>query len=253
MKKKGSSSRSNKKFISIGIGVAVAVIVAAAAVALGYQSTNNATTAGSSNSAGNQDNSVKPAENNKLDLSTLLSAGSPSRGDQNAPVTLVEFGDFQCHFCARFATQTESQIYEQYIATGKVNMVFKHFAWYGPDSQTAAIASQCANDQGKFWEFHDILYQNQGEINSGWASKENLKKFASQVEGLDRTQFDSCLDGGKYKSYVESDKALATSLGFEGTPGFIVEKSDGSNPVGIPGAYPFATFQQTIDQKLSEK
>jgi protein-disulfide isomerase len=132
-------------------------------------------------------------------------------------------------------------------------MVFKHFAWYGPDSVTAAMASQCANDQGKFWEFHDILYKNQGEINTGWASNKNLKNFASQVRGLDRTQFDSCLDSGKYKSYVDSDKALGTSLGFEGTPGFIVDKSDGSSPVSINGAYPFSTFQQAIDQKLSEK
>ena len=166
---------------------------------------------------------------------------------------MIEFGDFQCHFCARFATQTESQIDQQYISNGKVNMIFKHFAWYGPDSVTAAIASQCANDQGKFWEFHNILYQSQGEINTGWASKDNLKGFASEVKGLDTTQFDACLDSGKYKSYVESDKALAASLGFEGTPGFIVEKSDGSDPVKITGAYPFATFQRAIDQKLSEK
>lgn len=257
MTKKASSGRGNKKFISIGVGVAAAVlaVVIVLAIAVGYQSngiTKSGTNAGGSNSVGTQSNSTN--SENKLALSSLLNAGSPSRGDRNAPVTLVEFGDFQCHFCARFATQTESRIYQQYISTGKVNMIFKHFAWYGPDSLTAAIASQCANDQGKFWEFHDILYQNQGETNSGWAGKDNLKKFASQVdEGLDRTQFDSCLDSGKYKSYVESDKALGTSLGFEGTPGFIVEKRDGSSPVPINGAYPFATFQQAIDQELLEK
>jgi protein-disulfide isomerase len=236
-KKKGISRKSLVIAVSVIAGIVVSVGIAVAVMGTGKSG----------------DKLTPQSQLSSMSAADLVAQGAPVKGSNSAKVTLIEFGDFQCHFCARFATQTESQIDQQYISNGKVNMIFKHFAWYGPDSVAAAIASQCANDQGKFWEFHNILYQNQGEINTGWASKDNLEKFASQVEGLDRTQFDSCLDSGKYRSYVESDKSLATSLGFEGTPGFIVEKSDGSEPVKITGAYPFATFQQAIDQKLSEK
>jgi protein-disulfide isomerase len=202
-----------------------------------------------SNTTSNNDNNNNIAS---LSISSLVAKGSPVIGNTSAKVTLVEFADFQCHFCSRFAIHTEPQIDQQYVKTGKISMVFKHFAWYGPDSVTAAMAAQCANDQGKFWQFHDVLYQNQGEINSGWAGKDNLKKFAFQVPGLGREQFDSCLDSGKYKSHIQSDINLATSLGFQGTPGFIVEKSDGSHPVQIAGAYPFSAFQQIIDKVLLE-
>lgn len=202
-------------------------------------------------------NSSAPSNNNNnssaqnLSLSSLVASGSAYKGGTSAPVTLVEFGDFQCEFCDRYALDTEPQIDQQYVATGKVAVVFKHFAWYGSDSVSAAQASQCANDQGKFWQFHDTLYKNQKAINSGWASVDNLKKFAQQIPDLNSTQFNSCLDSNKYLSQVKSDKALAESLGFSGTPGFIVEKSDGSSPVKIPGAYPIATFQQEIDKDLA--
>jgi protein-disulfide isomerase len=248
--RKNVGKRRTKPSILIIIAIS-AVVVIAAGVIVGINSiqsskvnpNSSAQTTGSNPSSNN---------NNKLSISNLVAEGSAVKGNTSAKVTLVEFGDFQCHFCARFATQTEPQIDQQYVKTGKISMVFKHFAWYGPDSVTAAMAAQCANDQAKFWQFHDILYQNQGEINSGWASKDNLKKFTSQVQGLDRNQFDSCLDSGKYKSLVQSDIYLSTSLGFQGTPGFIVEKSDGSHPIQIAGAYPFPTFQQTIDKMLSE-
>jgi protein-disulfide isomerase len=113
---------------------------------------------------------------NNLFPQHLIQAGSPVQGNLSAPVTIIEFGDFQCGFCDRFAKETEPKINETYIHVGKVNMIFKNFVTHGPDSNTAAIAAQCANDQGKFWNFYDILYKNQGEENSGWASANNLKK-----------------------------------------------------------------------------
>jgi protein-disulfide isomerase len=246
--RKNVGKRRTKLSLIIIIAIA-AVVVIAAGVIVGINSLK------SSNVNPNSAQTLAPnrsSSNNKLSISNLVAEGSAVKGNTSAKVTLVEFGDFQCHFCARFAAQTESQIDQQYVKTGKISMVFKHFAWYGPDSVTAAMSAQCANDQGKFWDFHDILYQNQGEINSGWAGKDNLKKFASQVQGLDMAQFDSCLDSEKYKSAVQSDINLSTSLGFQGTPGFIVEKSDGSHTAQIAGAYPFPTFQQAIDKMLSE-
>ncbi len=150
-------------------------------------------------------------------------------GNISAPVTIIEFGDFQCPFCDRFAKDTEPQINQTYIQTGRVNMAFEHFTIYGPDSITAAVASQCANDQARFWNFYEMLYKDQGAVNSGWASKDNLKKFASQISGLDTQKFNSCLDSGKYMSLVQNDLAFATSFGFQGTRALIIERSDGSN------------------------
>jgi protein-disulfide isomerase len=186
-----------------------------------------------------------------LSLLSLREEGSPIIGNTSAPITVVEFGDFQCHFCGRFARATEPQINQTYIQTGKINLVFKHFVTHGPDSMSAAIASQCANEQGGFWKFYELLYGNQGEENSGWASVDNLKKFASQIPGMNTSKFNSCLDNQKYKSIVDNDTAFAYKSGFQGTPTFIVEKSDGSDPQVLLGAYPFPVFQAILDKKIS--
>ena len=182
----------------------------------------------------------------------MIQSGAPLLGKPSAPITIVEFGDFQCKFCDRFAKQTEPKINSTYIQTGKVNMIFKNFVTHGPDSLTAAMAAQCAKDQGKFSSFYEILYKNQGEENSGWANANNLKKFASQISGLDKQMFDSCLNSAKYKSFVDSDNTLAISYGFQGTPTFIIEKADASKAERLLGAYPFPSFQAIIEKKLSE-
>ncbi|HKG89029.1 MAG TPA: thioredoxin domain-containing protein [Nitrososphaeraceae archaeon] len=117
------------------------------------------------------------------------------------------------------------------MQTGKVNLVFfKHLPNRGSDSMRPAIAAQCTNDQGKFWEYHKILYTNQKPIDSGWVSKDNLKKFASKITGLNMSNFNSCLDSEKYKSLVEKDLAFGSSFGFQDTPSFIIVNNDGSKP-----------------------
>lgn len=188
---------------------------------------------------------------NEFALSNLVAQGSPSFGNQSASVTIIEFGDFQCHFCGRFAIQTEPSLNSTYFQTGKANLVFKHFVTHGPDSFSAAMASQCANDQGKFWNFYETLYNNQGEENSGWASANNMKKFAAGIPGMDTQKFDSCLDSQNYKSLVENDTNLAFSSGFQGTPTFIIQKNNGSDQEVLLGAYPFPSFQAIIDKKIS--
>jgi protein-disulfide isomerase len=183
-------------------------------------------------------------------FSNLKQAGSPAFGDPSAPITMLQFGDFQCRFCGRYARETEPQINQTYVETGKINLVFKHFVTHGPDSMTAAIASQCANEQGWFWNFYKILYGNQGEENSGWANADNLRKFASQINGMDMKKFNSCLDDQKYKSIVDNDTAFACKSGFQGTPTFIIEKNDGSDPQVLLGAYPFPAFQAILDKRI---
>ena len=185
----------------------------------------------------------------RLSFSSLTNGGSPFRGDRSAPITIVEFADFQCPNCGRFARNTAPQIVEEYIATGKVNMVYKHFPIRGPDSVAASMAAQCAGDQGKFWEFHDFLFNNQEAENSGWARAENMKTFASEL-GLDRDVFDQCLDSEKYKSHVETDFAFARNIGATGTPTFVIVKSDGSEPERILGAQPVSSFKTVLDKKI---
>ena len=187
-----------------------------------------------------------------LALRTLVQDGSPFIGNLSAPITVIDFSDFQCYLCNRYVQNTEPQINETYIQTGKVNMVFKHFVTHGSDSVTAAIASQCANEQGQFWNFYKMIYENQGPENSGWANTENMKKFASQIPGLDKQKFDSCIDSQKYKSLVDNDMTIGVSLGMQGTPSFIIVKSDGSKPETLLGAQPFPSFQSIIDKKSKE-
>jgi protein-disulfide isomerase len=186
----------------------------------------------------------------KLSLHSLVQQGSPLLGKASTPITIVEFGDFQCDRCARFAKYTEPQVNQTYIQTGKANLVFKYFPNYGPDSTPAAMAAQCTSDQGKFWSYYDILFKNQGPPNFGWASKDNLKKFASQIPGINMQKFSSCLDSQKYLSYVQNDLAIATSIGLQGTPTFIIEKNDGSDSQILPGAYPFPSFKALIDKDI---
>jgi protein-disulfide isomerase len=193
-------------------------------------------------------NAASPS--NMLSLSRLTSQGSPYQGSTSAPVTVIDFSDFQCHLCARYVKNTEPKINETYIQTGKVSLVFKHLPNRGFDSMPGALAAQCTQYQGKFWQFHNLLYEKQGPIDSGWANKDNLKKLASQISGLDMHKFDSCFGSQKYKSFIENDIALAHSLGFTETPSFIVVKNDGSNLQKIEGPQLFPAFKAIIDKEL---
>jgi protein-disulfide isomerase len=191
--------------------------------------------------------------NSNLSLSTLMSQGSPLLGNPTAPVTIIDFSDFQCYLCARYVKSTEPLINQTYIQSGKVALVFKHLPNRGFDSLGASLAAQCTNDQGKFWQFHQLLYRNQKPIDSGWVGNDNLKELASQISGLNIRQFEECLKNKKYKGFVESDLALASSFGFQDTPSFIIVNSkDGSNPQVLKGAHPFPSFKAIIDKKLIE-
>jgi protein-disulfide isomerase len=187
----------------------------------------------------------------KYSLSELIQMGSPYVGNTSAPITIIDFSDFQCHLCARYVKNTEPLINETYIQTGQVTLVFKHLPNRGFDSMGAHLAAQCTNDQGKFWQFHKLLYENQKAIDSGWVNEDNLRRFVSQIPGLNIDQFNSCFDTQKYKDFIDKDIELANSQGFFDTPSFtIVNSIDGSDPEIIRGAQPFPAFQSVIDRKL---
>ncbi len=151
-------------------------------------------------------------QNVPLSLSNLIKQGAAYQGSTSAPVTLIDFSDLQCHLCNRFVKATEPIINSTYVQTGKVAFVFLHLPNRGLDSFPAASAAQCTNDQGKFWQYHNLLYKNQGPIDSGWANKDNLKKFASEIPGLDLQKFNSCFDSQQHKPLVESDVALGNLI-----------------------------------------
>jgi protein-disulfide isomerase len=187
---------------------------------------------------------------NVLSLQNLIENGSPFQGNITAPITIIDFSDFQCYLCNRFVKNTEPLLNETYIQTGNAALVFKHLPNRGFDSLDGALAAQCTAEQDKFWQFHNLLYSNQGPIDSGWVNKDNLKKFASQISGLNIKQFDSCFNSEKYKTFIQNDINLASSFGFKETPSFIIVNSDGSDPQLLSGALPFPSFEAVINMRL---
>ena len=163
-------------------------------------------------------------------------------GDSKAPVTIIEFSDYQCPFCERFYTATLPQIKTEYINTGKVKLVYRDFPLSSihPQAEKAAEAAECAGEQNKYWEMHNKLFENQGALDT-----DSLKKYAQQI-GLDSGKFNDCLDSGKMASEIAKDTADGTSYGVQGTPAFFINGQE------ISGAQPFESFKQIIDAELSK-
>ena len=162
------------------------------------------------------------------------------KGEKNAPITIVEFSDFQCPFCGRFYTETLPQLEQEYIKTGKVKLVYRHLPLsFHPQAHTAAQASECANDQGKFWEYHDLIFKNQQRL-----GEEPWNELAQQLN-LDVSAFKTCLESGKYKQKVDRDNTEAAQYGASGTPTFFI------NGQKLIGAQPFGAFKAVIDVELT--
>lgn len=163
------------------------------------------------------------------------------KGVESAPVTVVEFSDFECPFCARFYSPTLSQLLSEYVDTGKVKFVYKHFPLVSihPHALKAAEASECAAEQGAFWEYHDKLFENQQFL-----TVQDLKKYAENL-GLNTDQFNDCLDSGKYYEKVQQDLSEGQKSGVTGTPAFFI------NGILLSGAQPFETFQKIIETELN--
>ncbi|MDN5847291.1 MAG: DsbA family protein, partial [Candidatus Nitrosocosmicus sp.] len=174
------------------------------------------------------------------------------KGKPNATVTLVDFSDFQCSFCERYANTTLPQIMKEYVDTGKVRYAFMHYPLdYNQNSIPAAMAAQCANDQGKFWEYHDYLFlkQSEWEFLSNNESTKMLKKYAVDLK-IDPEKFNSCLDSKKYESKITKDKAdYKEHYKVSGTPTFYIG-NEINGYTKFEGAQPISTFKQIIDGLL---
>ncbi len=178
-----------------------------------------------------------------------ISMASPVKGSESAPVTIVEFGDYQCEKCDGWFKNEEPTVVSNYIDTNKAKLYFMDFPFLGPDSVPAAQAAYCADEEGKYWGYHDTLYTNQGAIQSGWVSTDNLKQFAGKL-GLNTDQFSKCLDSGKYTDRVTHNKAVGAAVGVQGTPTFFIIGSNG-NTQEIDGPQPASVFAQTIDKMIA--
>ncbi len=173
-----------------------------------------------------------------------------SLGNPQSPnsVVLIMYEDFQCPFCGRFFNDSEKQIRDTYVKDGRVILVYRDFAFLGPESEKAAEAARCAEDQGKFWEFHDYLFTHQNGENQGSFADPKLKSFAKTL-GLNTASFNSCLDSGKYAQAVADSKTEAAAAGVNGTPkGFILK--DGKVVNIINGAEPFTMVKAKLDAAL---
>ena len=187
------------------------------------------------------------SENNseKLTPSKLTENGSPVLGDKNAPITVLEWGDYQCTFCYKFHQNTLDVINEDFIKTGKVKLVFRDFPLNGPDSVLAAEAAYCAEDQGKYWQYHNELYKNWGGERTGWVTRNSLDNFASTV-GLDLEIFNKCLDDHKYQDRVDLSYDFGREVGIDATPSFLVFNNE--KIIKIRGNQPLETFLKIFDE-----
>lgn len=167
-------------------------------------------------------------------------------GNKDAKVTIVEFSDFQCPFCRSFFEGAYAQIKTEYLDTGKARLVFRHFPLdFHPQSKIAAEASECASEQGKFWEMHDKMFVEQGKKGQGTVqfTAQDLKRWAVGIK-LNAAQFNQCLDTNKYAARIEADTAYGSSIGVNGTPSFYI------NGQSLVGAQPFSAFKTVIDPLL---
>jgi protein-disulfide isomerase len=188
---------------------------------------------------------VNSNDSKKLTFSKLVENGSPVMGNINAPITILEWGDYQCTFCYKFHQNTLDIINEDFIKTGKVKFIFKDFPLNGPDSKLAAEASYCAQDQEKYWQYHDELYKNWGGERTGWITRESLDKFAEIVD-LDIEKFNKCLDDHKYENKVNSLYAFGKEIGIDATPSFLVFNDE--KIIKIRGNQPLEVFLKTFDE-----
>ena len=191
----------------------------------------------------------------KPTFSSFTDNASPILGDGNAPLTLIEFGDYQCTYCKKFFRETVESILINYVETGKVKMLFKDFivvdgAVGGNDSMNAANAAHCANDQGMFWQFHSTLYNNWAGEGTGWISSEQLNKFANTLE-LDMNEFSNCVSELKWKKLVNASHDDAVALGVTATPTFFVI-DENRNVLKITGAQHYDVFKEVFDSALEK-
>ena len=186
------------------------------------------------------------AGSDKVQMSVI--PGWSALGRDDAPVTMVEFADYQCPFCRKFHSETFVQLKKNYIDTGKLRYISRDLPLeFHPNAPGAAVAARCAGEQHKFWEMRDLMMANSAHL-----SLDFLTKYGAQIN-LEMTTFRACLNDNKYASAIQKDIADADALGIRGTPSFVVGRSgeDRIEGVRIVGAASYAAFETAINDVLS--
>jgi len=184
-------------------------------------------------------------EQSLLTKSQLIKNDSPTIGFTNAQISIVEFGDYQCTFCYKFHQNTLNDIKTEYIDTGKANYVYRDFPLNGASSILAAEATYCANEQGKYWEYHNILYNNWAGENTGWINTDSLEGFGAEIN-LNISEFNRCLNTHKYYQMIIDNENYAKQIGINATPTFLIFDND--KLIRIIGAQQLKEFQNVINQ-----
>ena len=178
-----------------------------------------------------------------------LENGSPPLGSESASITIVEFGDYQCEACYHWFHNTRDTLIDNYIETGKTKLVFVDLPFLGRDSPKAAQASYCAEDRGKYWEYHTMLYTFQdGLPDSGWAERDRLNSLAFSLD-MNLDEFNDCMNSSKYAKRIKANYDEAVKNGVQQTPTFIIISQDGTTEK-FAGAQPYSVFAATIEPML---
>lgn len=241
-KHKTDKRRINKKALIVGVALAVIMVGGAVAAVL----------MNSPSTALNKDNNNEVIQRIVAPISENVPVLAADGGSSN--ITMVEFGDYQCQYCARFHNETKNQIISNFVDTGQIRFVFKDFVINDLPSDRAstlaAEASYCAADQGKYWQYHDELYNNSRGENTGWVTENSLKQFATRIGIQNLTEFSGCLENHTHRDLVEANSQLASGIGLRSTPSFVIISNE-TVPIAIEGAQPFPVFKQAIDDVMA--
>ena len=237
------NKRINIKVILVGLLVIAAFLIGSLWTKV-QMLEKGTTVASATATVPNQPNQPQaPAPGQKVNVSV---GHLPPKGNPNAKVKIVAFEDFRCPFCDRFFKDAEAQIIKDYVDTGKAVIYYRNYQFLGPASVVAGNTGECANEQGKFWEMHDYLYQNQpDESDTSMYTVDKLTSIASNL-GLSGDKFKSCLESKKYDKNVADDLSAGQQAGVQGTPTVFI------NGISIVGAQPYSTFKTIIDQQLAK-
>jgi len=230
-------------FTKVGLWKAIAAIFAVMFVAVLFHDWTEVQTGAAQQQVPTQQQQQQqvPTQQQQPTVVAVSADDDAVKGDADAPITIIEFSDFQCPFCSRFYTDTLGQIEKDYIDTGKAKLVFRDFPLsFHPEAQPAALAAECGKEQGKFWEFHDAIFENQGSIGA------DLYQKIAKDNGLDMAKFNDCISTEKYKSEIQKDFTDGSAAGVSGTPTFFI------NGVKLVGAQPYQNIKAIIDQELAK-
>lgn len=276
-------SKEYRPALIVGVSIVVGAIIIAGSVYFGFsklqgKTVYNATTKTSGSELGTATGQQAQGTPNPIEVTSR--DNQPVLGKNSAKITIYEFSDFQCPFCKQFVDQTSEQLKKQYIDTGKVKFVYRHLPLsFHANAEIAAIGAECANEQGKFWPYHDTLF-TKGDSEGVGLDVDSLKKYADSLGlnsgtfGFGKNKFNTCLDAKSTSQVVKDDAAVAAQYGISGTPSFIIVK-DGDKTIDLNavsqavqarqnvitfsngnamlvGAQPLNIFQNQLDRMLAE-